>query len=302
VSATSHRLLPLGLLLVLGTMWGGTFSFAKLATENGVPPIGLAFWQVLGPGLTLAAICRARGLRVPLGRRHVVYYLVTGQLGISLPNILYFHLAPLIPAGVMATVVTTAPLITYLAALAIGLERFLWLRAAGLALGFGGALCLVLPEASLPDPGMAPWVALAFLTPLCYGLNGVYAGAKRPPDVGSLPLACGMLWGALLLQAPLTLATGSFYVPGTDLGPGDLGLLGQVAVSSVAYVLVFEILRLAGAVFYGQVGFVVTLTGLLWGMAIFGETHSGWIWLAVVLVLSGIAVVNLTRRWARPAA
>jgi hypothetical protein len=58
--------LPLVLLLVLGTLWCGTFTLSKIAIGGGVPPLGYAFWQALGPALLLqvCALRRACSTRV----------------------------------------------------------------------------------------------------------------------------------------------------------------------------------------------------------------------------------------------
>jgi drug/metabolite transporter (DMT)-like permease len=37
---------------------------------------------------------------------------------------------------------------------------------------------------------------------------------------------------------------------------------------------------------------VVTLSAILWAMAIFGERHSALVWLAAALIASGVAMVN----------
>jgi len=59
------------------------------------------------------------------------------------------------------------------------------------------------------------------------------------------------------------------------------------------FLLFFELIRIAGAVFVGQVAYLVTLTGLGWGYVLYGETPGHWIWLAVLLVFAGVALVNL---------
>ena len=38
----------MALLLLLGTIWGGTFSLAKFGLAGGIPPLGYAVWQNLG--------------------------------------------------------------------------------------------------------------------------------------------------------------------------------------------------------------------------------------------------------------
>ena len=53
---------------------------------------------------------------------------------------------------------------------------------------------------------------------------------------------------------------------------------------------------MVGPVFFSRVGCIVTLTGLAWGMVVFGERHSDWLYLATGLIFAGLALVNLKRR------
>jgi drug/metabolite transporter (DMT)-like permease len=69
-------------------------------------------------------------------------------------------------------------------------------------------------------------------------------------------------------------------------------VIGQITVTSLASILYFEIMRRAGPVFFSQVAYVVTLSAILWAMAIFGERHSALVWLAAALIASGVAMVN----------
>ena len=48
----------------------------------------------------------------------------------------------------------------------------------------------------------------------------------------------------------------------------------------------------AGPVFAAQVGYIVTLTGVFLGMAVLGENNSSWVWLSLVAMLAGLALVK----------
>jgi drug/metabolite transporter (DMT)-like permease len=63
-------------------------------------------------------------------------------------------------------------------------------------------------------------------------------------------------------------------------------------INVIAYVLFLELIRLAGPLFAAQMGYVVTASGVVWGMVIFGEVHSPWIWAALAVLFTGIAVVH----------
>ena len=51
-------------------------------------------------------------------------------------------------------------------------------------------------------------------------------------------------------------------------------------------------IRLSGPTFASQLNYVVTLTGVLSGIAFFGEAPTWWVWAGTACVLSGVALVN----------
>ena len=295
-AAWRQALLPFALLLILGNLWGFAFSLAKAAATAGVPPLAYAFWQSLGGGLVVLAVCLWRRQPPRMVPRYLRYYAVTGLCGIVLPNVNMLMALAHTPAGVMSIVVTVVPLLTYAYALPFGLERFDAARAAGILLGFAGAMVLVLPRGSLPSPEMTGWVLVSFLTPVLYAITNVYSAAARPPGSASMPLACGMLLTAAAAIAPVMWASGSFHPLWPPSGPGEWAVLGQICVTSVAFILFFEIQRLSGPVYLSQVAYVVCLAGVFWGFIFFAEVHSLWVWGAGALILAGLALLNLRRR------
>ena len=288
-------IIPLGMIVALGSLWGLAFSFSKMAANGGGHPVSYTFWQGLGAGLAVAAICRIRGLRVPMNRQYLRYYFTIGLIGIALPNVNLVAAIAHLPAGVMVLTIPFVPLMTYLIAIGLKVERFAWLRFAGVLCGLAGVALIVLPEASLPDPDAAYWFLLALATPLLYAATNVSAAYLRPPDSKSLPLAGGMLLAAATILAPVVFAMDVLYIPKLPGGAAEIGIAGQIVISSIAYLIFFEVLRLAGPVFMSFSGYIVSLTGIGWGVLIFGESHSPWIWGAALLIFTGLALVNLRR-------
>ena len=288
--------LPLGMILLLGSMWGLSFSFSKMAANGGVHPVAYTFWQGLAAGLIVVAICRLRRMRIPLGRVWLRYYFTIGLTGIALPNVNLVAAIAHLPAGVMVLTIPFVPLLTYLIAVGLSMERFSLLRFAGVLCGLAGVALIVLPRASLPEPEAAHWFLLALATPALYATNNVLAARLRPPDTRSLPLAGGMLLAAAAMLTPVVFAMDVLYLPSLPMGEAEIGMAGQIVISSFAYLIFFEVLRLAGPVFMSFTGYIVTLTGIAWGVVLFGESHSPWVWGAAVLIFTGLALVNLRSR------
>jgi drug/metabolite transporter (DMT)-like permease len=78
------------------------------------------------------------------------------------------------------------------------------------------------------------------------------------------------------------------------MSDGDWALILYMIVNAGFYVLLYEIVRLAGPVFFSSGNFVATLAGVVWAILIFGEIPSYWIWIALVLLTLGMFLVNRT--------
>ncbi len=294
--AAASPLLPVGLILILGNLWGISFSLSKIAGMGGVSPVAYTFWQVSVAGIVVLGVSLLRGLRPRLDRAHLRYYLILGVLGIVVPNINLVLVVIHLPAGVAVLTIPFVPLTTYVIALAMRMERFDLLRLAGVLCGLGGAALILLPKASLPSADLAPWFLLGLLTPVCYAMTNVLTARLRPEGAHSLPLAAGMLCTTTIVLAPVVVLLGVFYPIYPPFEAPELAILGQIAVSIFAYFLFFEIVRLVGPVYMSFTGYVVTLTGIGWGMLFFDETHSPWVWAAALLIFAGMALVNPRRR------
>ncbi len=297
---SAAALAPVAILLLLGVMWGGSFSLAKIARQGGVDPVALTFWQSAGGAAIVAAFGLASGRLGRLRLRHAGFYLGCGLLGIAIPSTAIYLAAAAVPAGVLSMLVTTAPILTYALALAIGLERKSPVRAAGIALGFAAVALIVLPKGGLPDPAAAPWVLVGLAAPVCYAGNNVFIARFRPAGAGSAALACGMLASAALITLPVMMARGAGYLPGPPWQAVDLAVFAIPVITGIAHIFLFALIRMAGPVFFSQVGYVVTLAGIVWGMVLFGERHGPWIWAALALMFAGLALVNLRRAAAAP--
>lgn len=289
--------LSLLMLLALGALWGSITAMAKVITMAGVPALGYAFWQTSGAAVILLAVCLARGRPPPISKAHLRHYVVVGALGSAIPTTNLFYALSNLPTGIVALVITTVPLFTYLLSLAARLEGFDWRRAMGIGLGFAGALLVLLPAGSLPRPDMIPFVILAFLSPFFYSLNSVYAMKFHPPQMDSMHVATGMMMTSSLMLLPASLATDTFHPLWRSFALADGLILVHMVLAALTFHMYFVLLRRAGPVYFSQVALIVTLVAVGWGVVLFDERHSLWIWAALALVFAGVAMVNLRHKF-----
>jgi drug/metabolite transporter (DMT)-like permease len=279
-------------LLFLGVVWGLTFSLAKIAASGGAHPLGITFWQALLGAVFLGGVALLRRRRLSVKPWALQIYLLCGLLGSVIPGVLFFYAASRVPAGVLSITVTVVPISTFLLSALFGLDRFGFLRVMGVLFGALAVVLLVAPEQSLPDPGAAPWVLAACVASACYAVENLIIALRMPDGADPFMVTLGMFLAATAIMTPLVIATGSFVVLAWPWGPVEWSIVGMAAVSALAYSLYITLIHWAGPVFASQVAYAVTIAGVFWGMALFGERHSPWIWLSLALMLAGLALVT----------
>lgn len=285
-------LLPTAMLFACGITWGLSFSFNKIAITSGIPVVAYVFWQSLGAGLILLMLSFATANRVQLSWPHLKLYGVAALFEFALPFLALNYVAARLPAGVVSLGQALVPALTFGFALAFRIDRYNTLRFAGLCIGLAGVLLVVLPKASLPEPDMVGWVLFALIAPLCYGFANTLVAIMRPPQSNSLPLAAGLLLAASALLLVLMAATDSWWFFENGLDDGALALIGVTVLNVIFWYLLFEIILLAGPVFFASYNYVSPLAGIGWAVLIFGERHSPWIWGALALMFAGLFLVT----------
>lgn len=286
-------LIPLPPLLLLGTIWGATPAFVKHLGATGWPPLLIATSAGVVSTLILFAVCRMRGIVVPATPAHLRHYAVSGLFGLALANLVGFTALQHVPAGFFSLLVPLSPMLTVLGAAMLGLERATRRRMLGTALGLAGVLLAMSPGAALPDPRVLPWALLAALTPVCYAASNLLAVRLAPRGAPPLALATGTLAAGTVQVAVFAALLGQLHLPPID---GLAISAAQGAVTALAFMIYFRSLGAHGGVVTSQTGYVVTLTGLAWGWALFGE-RPGWLTIpAAALVFAGLALVTLPAR------
>lgn len=291
-----NKLTSLTLLIVLGMVWGTGYSIARFAMTNDVPPLGYSFWQSLGPAIIIGILAYFNTRSVTMSATRARFYLITGLTGIVIPNTTMYFAAPHLAAGILAMIVNTVPIIAYPMALFARLEKFNWERMIGIFFAICGLMLIIVPTSSLPAPEMVPWVLSTLITPLSFAFCSIYIARYRPADSESLTLAAGMLVFSSIMLMPMVFMTDSFYAFHFPLTMPDGVVLLEIILSSIGYILFFQLIKLAGPVYYSLVDTIVVITGLFWGRVIFDEHLNSWTFAAVFLIVIALLLVTRHQR------
>ena len=81
------------------------------------------------------------------------------------------------------------------------------------------------------------------------------------------------------------------------LSPGKLEftVLGLIGISCSTYLMAFHVIRTAGAIFYSQTAYTMTIAGVLWGVLILNEQLTPLAWVAFAVIVLGMYLVEPKR-------
>ncbi len=290
--AAKGRVICWALLLSSGVIYGSSFSFMKIAMSDGARPLGMVLWFALLATLVLGAELGLTG-RLPRPTVGLLAFCIPwGILSVVLPNFLFFLASSRIPSSLVATAIALVPILTLAGAIALGREVLTAGRLAGILLGAAAAMLILLPRSSLPAPGDAVFVLAAFAGAACYATEHLYIESRAPAGVAVDRLLFLMFAAVTLLLLPVVLATGTFFLPHWPPGRNETAMIAVTGVTLLDYFIITLLVLWAGPVFTSQAAYVVTLAGVIWGILLFGERHSLWIWVAIAMLFAGLSLVR----------
>ncbi len=284
------------ILICLGAGWGMTIPLIKIIVEAGYPPLAIVFWQFVIISFLLAALIARRGTWPPVGRVPLLVWLFIALVGTLIPNAASYRATLFLPAGVMAIIIASVPMFALPIALLLGTDRLSFVRLLGLCAGLAGVALIALPEASLPDRSMAAFLPLALIAPFCYAVEANVVGKWGTGPLDPVQVLFGASVLGAVLTLPLALATGQWAAPQTPYDVADVTLVVTGLIHGAVYTAYVWLVGRAGAVFAGQVAYLVTGFGVIWSILLLGERYSGWVWAALLLMLAGLALVQPRER------
>jgi drug/metabolite transporter (DMT)-like permease len=288
------RLASLTRVGLLALIWGSGFLWIKISLRS-FTPVQLTFGRLaLGAAVLVVILWRTRQA-LPANRTVWIHLTAAALLGNAVPYLLFGIAEQTVDSNLPGAMNATTPLWTVLFALATRTERTVGIpRAAGLALGFIGALIMLAPWNSATGTLGGAIACLAAAG--CYGASYVYMGHFLTNQAdGQLPplvLSAGQLIagsGLLLLTTPF----GGFDPPTwrTD-AVLSLVVLGA-AGTGAAYLLIYRIITDDGPILASTVTYLLPVVAVFLGWAVLDEVLTVRVVVGVAVVLVG---VTLTRR------
>jgi len=281
----------LALLLLLATLWGGSYTFIKLGVAT-IPPVTLIAGRTLIAGGLLLLIMYWRGVRLPRDPATWRRFLFQACLNSVIPWTLIAWAERSVDAGLATILNSTSPIFTFFLTLAIAHQDAPSLRKLfGVAAGMIG-ICLIVGVQALDGIGaqLAAQLAIVAAT-VCYAGGAVFSRGFKgldpmAPAAGSLLCGAAMLLPiSVVVERPWTL---------TPSATSLLALLGLAVFSTaIAFVIYFRLIQTLGSVGTTAQAYLRVPIGVALGVLLLGESLSATAWIGLGCVVVGVAAMTI---------
>ena len=284
----------LALLVLLATLWGGSYTFIKLGVAT-IPPVTLIAGRTLVAGLLLLLIMHWRGVRLPNDVATWRRFLFQACLNSVIPWTLIAWAERSVDAGLATILNSTSPIFTFFLTLAIAHQDELSRRKLfGVVAGMAG-ICLIIGVQAFHGFGEQVVAQIAIVTAtVCYAGGAVFSRGFKGLDPMA-PAAGSLLCGAAILlpvsfvaERPWTLMPSTTSV---------LALLGLAIFSTaIAFVIYFRLIQTLGSVGTTAQAYLRVPIGVALGVLLLGEKLSPTAWMGLACVVIGVAAMTIPAR------
>ena len=287
-----------GLFWLVGSIWGTSFLWIKIAVNDVSPVVLVAFRTLFGSiglGLIIAFNKKARVEWETL-KAYFFDFFILGLINIAVPWILLSWGSQFVDSGKVAVLNGTMPLFTILlSSIFIEDDHITLPKAAGLAIGFLGVVVLMSPSLRSNSTGSIIKYIAILSAPFCYAVSTIFARKKTrglPPQIQAF---LQMFFAAIPIWIFALLTEKPFLLPQHTLSWVALIWLGLLG-SCIAYIIYFFLLHRIGPTRISMVTYIPPLIGMVLGIIFLGEKFYWQGLIGALLILSGIGIVNLRKQ------
>ena len=280
------------LILLLACCWGPSYVLIKFALDS-FPPLTVVTLRLALAALIIFVMLKMRGGHLPKWGRIWKHFFFMGIVATAAPFLLITFGEETIDSSLAAIINGSAPIFTVvLAHLFVPGERLNAPRVVGVALGFTGLLCLILPTLADGVRGSIYGATAVCLAAVCYALGFVYSRrmlTKTEPLVAPagqlIAVSAFLIPLCLIMDKPYSLALPSLWAVAAVVG---LAVIGTVC----AFILYYKIIEVAGATHLSMATYCLPVLGIILGVVFLGE-EPGWnAYVGTILVTLGLMVNN----------
>jgi drug/metabolite transporter (DMT)-like permease len=270
---------------VVSTLWGIPYLFIKIAVDDGMPPIFLAWARVTMAAIVLLVLSHRAGvLRAAFTRPRLRWLAAYAVVEIVVPFPLIGFGEQHVPSSLAAILIAAVPMIVALLAIRFDpSERATGRRAVGLGIGFAGVVALVGLDVSGSGAELVGALAI-LLAAVGYSVGPMllsrHLGALDPRALMAVALtvASAVLTPAALLKPPTTMPSADALLSVVVLG---------LFCTAAAFVLFGALIAEVGAGRATVITYVSPIVAVALGVAVLGERPGAGAVAGLLLILAG---------------
>jgi len=278
----------------LGLIWGASFTTLSVALRD-VGPFTVAAVRITLGAAFLLALLRIWGLRLPpVGpgpeRRFWAFALFMALFSNVIPFSLLGWAQQSVASGFAGVCMAAVPLLILpLAHVLVPGERMNLRRLCGFALGTAGVVVLIgLDAFESTGKELESLARLACLgAAMCYAMGSI--ATRLCPPVHLLALAAAVMTLAAGIIVPVALIVEGLPTSVSLQGFLSLVYLG-ILPTGVAQLLLVQTTRDAGPSFFGLVNYMVPVWAVILGVGLLSEAVPPQLFLALPMILAGVAI------------
>jgi len=273
---------------ILAAILGMSFVFTRIAVDD-IPPLTVAATRLTIAALLLLALMKIHGQCLPRDRHLWFLICITSFFGNALPFSLISWGQVEVDAGLTAILMAVMPLITILLAHVVTAdERLNRYKLIGVLLGLTGVVVLIgwgelrqLGEQTIRQFAIA-------MGAVCYAINAILS--KYLTKVPRYSLIAALLLASSVMLLPISLILDSPWQVHWSIEATGAILILALGPTAIATMMLLHIIARQGASFLSQINFMVPLFGVLFGAVFLHEVLAPNAWIALVMILLGIAI------------
>ena len=282
--------LELGLVLLLGLLWGSPYALTKISLET-IPPITLVAARVSLAATALWLIAFSRGYRAPKERRVVRLLFVQGVITCVVPYTLIAFGQQTVESGLAAILNSTTPLfVCIIGVLWTHHEPVTSSKVFGAAVGFSGVIAIAGASALFGLGDHAIGQAAIILATISSAFSVIHG--RRFVGMAPEVVAAGMLTAAAITLVPLSLIFESPWHISPSAPSVVALLINAIVATALGFAIYFRLIRTVGSLATASVGYLKPAVGVLIGCLILGEPFTTVMALGLFGILLGVAIIN----------
>ena len=276
---------------LLALIWGSGFLWIKLAIR-GLSPVEVTLARLILGSAVLFAVVAARRYSLPRAPVIWAHLIVAALFANAAPYLLFAVGEQHVASSTAGMLNATTPLWTVGVAMATRHQRAVTARqAAGLLVGFGGAVLIFAPWQATSELGSVGAIQ-CLAAAASYGISFVYMDrflARRginPVTLSACQLLAASGW--------LAIALGFTGVQSPRL---DVSVVASVAIlgligTGAAYVLNYQIITSEGATVASTVTYLLPIVAIVLGVLVLDEHITLLVLAGIALILAGVALTR----------